>query len=113
MAGIAPSRAGGRISAARLARLVEAIRAVLTAAIAAGGSSLRDYVRPDGELGYFSKEWRVYGRAGEACDCGAPGRRQNAGGRSTFLCPVCPRAVWYTCVGGAPTPPPPPPPLSA
>src|SRR3546814_6390126 len=90
-AGIAPSRAGGRISAARLARLVEAIRAVLTAAIAAGGSSLRDYVRPDGGLGYFSREWRVYGREGEACDCGAPVRRQTEGGRSTFWCPVCPR----------------------
>ncbi|RIA36748.1 DNA-(apurinic or apyrimidinic site) lyase [Hephaestia caeni] len=91
MAGIAPSRAGGRISMVRLARLVEAIRAVLTAAIAAGGSSLRDYVRPDGELGYFSKEWRVYGREGEACDCGAPVRRQTEGGRSTFWCPVCQR----------------------
>src|SRR3546814_12748833 len=93
MAGIAPSRAGGRISAARLARLVEAIRAVLTAAIAAGGSSLRDYVRPAGELGSFPKEWPVYGREGEACDCGARGRRQTEGGRAALWCPACQRSA--------------------
>ncbi|VVT21223.1 Formamidopyrimidine-DNA glycosylase [Sphingomonas sp. EC-HK361] len=89
LARIAPSRAAGRISRARLARLVDAVRAVLLAAIAAGGSSLRDYVRPDGELGYFSKEWRVYGREGEACGCGAPVRRRVDSGRSTFWCAAC------------------------
>jgi formamidopyrimidine-DNA glycosylase len=92
MAGIAPSRAGGRISRPRLARLVEAIRAVLVAAIEAGGSSLRDYARPSGELGYFSKQWLVYGREGEACRCGAPIRRRSDSGRSTFFCPRCQRA---------------------
>ena len=92
LAGIAPSRAGGRISRPRLARLVEAIRAVLLAAIEAGGSSLRDYARPSGELGYFSKQWRVYGREGEACHCGSPIRRRNDSGRSTFYCPRCQRA---------------------
>ncbi|HEX6375103.1 MAG TPA: bifunctional DNA-formamidopyrimidine glycosylase/DNA-(apurinic or apyrimidinic site) lyase [Allosphingosinicella sp.] len=92
MAGIAPSRAGGRISRPRLERLVAAIRAVLIAAIEAGGSSLRDYARPSGELGYFSKQWRVYGREGEACDCGSPIRRRNDSGRSTFFCPRCQRA---------------------
>ena len=91
MAGIAPGRAGGRIGKDRLARLVEAVKAVLAAAIEAGGSTLRDYARPDGELGYFSKQWRVYGREGEPCQCGAPIRRRAEGGRSTFYCPACQR----------------------
>lgn len=91
LAGIAPARAGGRIGRERLARLVEAIKIVLHAAIEAGGSSLRDYVRPDGELGYFSKQWRVYGREGETCQCGGPIRRRVDGGRSTFYCPSCQR----------------------
>ena len=92
MAGIAPARAGGRLSRPRLERLVEAVRAVLLAAIEAGGSSLRDYARPSGELGYFSKQWRVYGREGEACGCGGPIRRRADSGRSTFFCPRCQRA---------------------
>lgn len=91
MAGIAPTRAAGRIGRARLMRLVGAIREVLSAAIAAGGSTLRDYARPDGELGYFSKQWRVYGREGEACSCGGTVRRRIDGGRSTFYCPACQR----------------------
>ena len=91
LARIAPGRAGGRIALARLKRLVDAIRAVLTAAIAAGGSSLRDYARPNGELGYFSKQWRAYGREGQACGCGATIRRQVESGRSTFWCPACQR----------------------
>ena len=91
LARIAPSRAGGRIGRGRLDQLVEAVRAVLLAAIEAGGSSLRDYARPDGELGYFSKQWRVYGREGEQCSCGSPVRRRAEGGRSTFWCPVCQR----------------------
>lgn len=89
IAGIAPSRAAGRIGLARLERLVDAVREVLNAAIDAGGSSLRDYVRPDGELGYFSKQWRVYGREDEACHCGATVRRRAEGGRSTFWCARC------------------------
>jgi len=91
MAGIAPTRAAGRISRPRLARLVEAIRTVLRAAIEAGGSSLRDYARPSGELGYFSKQWRVYGREGESCHCGTTIRRRIDSGRSTFFCPRCQR----------------------
>jgi formamidopyrimidine-DNA glycosylase len=91
MAGIAPARAGGRIAHARLAALADAIRTVLTAAIAAGGSSLRDYVRPDGELGYFANQWRVYGREGEACPCGGTVRRRVDAGRSSFFCPSCQR----------------------
>ncbi len=89
MAGIAPNRAGGRIARPRLARLAEAIKQVLEAAIAAGGSSLRDYARPDGELGYFSKEWRVYGREGQPCACGRPIQRRTEAGRSTFYCGTC------------------------
>jgi formamidopyrimidine-DNA glycosylase len=91
MSGIAPKRAGGRISKPRLERLVDAIKLVLAAAIEAGGSTLRDYARPSGELGYFSKQWRVYGREGEPCECGAPIRRRPEGGRSTFFCAACQR----------------------
>jgi len=91
MAGIAPTRAAGRIAKARLGPLVDAIRAVLTAAIAAGGSTLRDYVRPDGQLGYFAKDWRVYGREGERCPCGGMVVRRVDGGRSTFHCKACQR----------------------
>ncbi|WP_324749994.1 bifunctional DNA-formamidopyrimidine glycosylase/DNA-(apurinic or apyrimidinic site) lyase [Sphingomonas sp. LY54] len=91
MAGIAPGRAGGRIARPRLAALVDAIKAVLASAIAAGGSTLRDYAQPDGELGYFSNQWRVYGREGEACGCGAVIRRRADGGRSTFYCAACQR----------------------
>ncbi|WP_109806130.1 bifunctional DNA-formamidopyrimidine glycosylase/DNA-(apurinic or apyrimidinic site) lyase [Sphingosinithalassobacter portus] len=91
MAGIAPDRAAGRITRPRLAKLVDAIREVLLAAIEAGGSTLRDYARPDGELGYFAKQWRVYGREGEACLCGATVQRRVDGGRSTFWCSKCQR----------------------
>ncbi|HEX8389037.1 MAG TPA: bifunctional DNA-formamidopyrimidine glycosylase/DNA-(apurinic or apyrimidinic site) lyase [Sphingomonas sp.] len=91
IARIAPNRAAGRIAVPRLERLVDAIRAVLTAAIAAGGSTIRDYARPDGELGYFAKDWRVYGREGAACGCGATVRRRVDPGRSTFWCPACQR----------------------
>lgn len=89
MSGIAPTRPGGQVANARLERLVEAIREVLGAAIEAGGSTLRDYARPDGQLGYFFKQWRVYGREGEACTCGATVARRVDGGRSTFFCPKC------------------------
>lgn len=88
---IHPRRAGGSVSTARLERLVPAIREVLEEAIAAGGSSLRDFAGPDGELGYFSKSFAVYGREGEACACGGSVRRIVQGGRSTFYCPRCQR----------------------
>lgn len=92
IAGIAPEQPAGSIGLARLERLVDAVRAVLAAAIAAGGSSLRDYARPDGELGYFAKDWRVYGREGEDCPCGqAVVRRRVDAGRSTFYCAACQR----------------------
>lgn len=89
LARIAPTRAAGTIGKAKLAKLVEAVREVLEAAIRAGGSTLRDYARPDGELGYFAKEWRVYGREGEPCACGGLVERRVDSGRSTFWCPKC------------------------
>jgi formamidopyrimidine-DNA glycosylase len=92
MAGIAPSRAAGAVSRARFDRLAASVKAVLEAAVEAGGSSLRDYARPDGELGYFSKQWRVYGREGKPCHCGAAIRRRTESGRSTFYCPRCQKA---------------------
>lgn len=91
MTGLAPGTPGGKLSRKRLDLLVDSIRAVLTAAIEAGGSTLRDYARPDGELGYFAKQWRVYGREGEECGCGTVIARRADGGRSTFYCPKCQR----------------------
>src|SRR6185503_10349306 len=64
---ISPLKLAYTVPGARAARLVPAIKATLTEAIAAGGSSLRDYVQPDGELGYFQHAWKVYGREGERC----------------------------------------------
>ena len=86
---IDPRKAAGRVSRARLDALAEAIPAVLDEAIAAGGSTLRDFVQPDGELGYFAKDFAVYGRQGESCACGGGVRRIVQGGRSTFFCPNC------------------------
>jgi formamidopyrimidine-DNA glycosylase len=90
-AGIHPNRAGGMVSRAALVRLVEAVRAVLIQSIADGGSSLRDYARPDGELGYFAARFAVYGREGEPCLTCAGGKieRIAQGGRSTWFCPKC------------------------
>ncbi len=92
-AGLSPRRKAATVQRRRAERLAASVRAVLTEAIAAGGSSLRDYVRPNGELGYFQHRWAVYGREGEpcpGCDC-APGpgegvRRIVQSGRSTFFC---------------------------
>jgi formamidopyrimidine-DNA glycosylase len=78
----------------RAQKLVEAIKAVLAEAIAAGGSSLRDHRRTDGELGDFQHNFRVYDRAGRPCPtprCNGTIRRMVQGGRSTFFCPVCQR----------------------
>lgn len=88
-AGISPRRRAGTVKGDRAARLAGAIKAVLEEAIAAGGSSLRDYVQADGELGYFQHRFAVYGRAGEpcpACDCPGGIRHIVQGGRSTFYC---------------------------
>ena len=91
LSGIAPTKPAGSIGRAKLEKLVMAVREVLEAAIRAGGSTLRDYARPDGELGYFAKEWRVYGREGEPCSCGRPVQRRVDSGRSTFYCGKCQR----------------------
>lgn len=93
-AGIVPTRRADRIAAPRLAALVPIIREVLTDAIAAGGSSLKDYRQADGELGYFQHSFDVYGREGEACrtpGCDATIRRVVQSGRSSFFCPQCQR----------------------
>jgi formamidopyrimidine-DNA glycosylase len=90
---IDPRKAAGRVGRPKLDALAKAIPAVLDAAIAAGGSSLRDFAQPDGELGYFSKQFDVYGREGEPCrgHCSGTVRRIVQGGRSTFFCPSCQR----------------------
>ncbi|MCA1662066.1 MAG: bifunctional DNA-formamidopyrimidine glycosylase/DNA-(apurinic or apyrimidinic site) lyase [Novosphingobium sp.] len=88
---IDPRKAAGKVSLPALRRLVPAIRAVLGEAIAAGGSSLRDYAQPSGELGYFASSFDVYDREGEACSCGDTVRRIVQGGRSTWFCPKCQR----------------------
>jgi len=91
---ISPFRPAGKITRPRLVRLVEIIRAVLTEAIAAGGSTLRDYAQADGALGYFQHRFRVYDREGRPCPndaCSGTIARQVQSGRSTFHCPVCQR----------------------
>ena len=86
---ISPERPGGQVTRAGIGRLVPAIRAVLEESIAAGGSTIRDYAQPNGELGYFAANWRVYGRAGQACGCGGTISRIVQGGRSSFWCAKC------------------------
>jgi len=86
---IAPHRLAATIPGARANRLAAAIGAVLGEAIAAGGSSLRDYVQANGELGYFQHRWAVYGKEGEpcpGCTCAEGVRRIAQSGRSTFFC---------------------------
>lgn len=92
-AGISPRRAARSVQGRRAERLAAAIREVLTRAIQAGGSSLRDYVQASGEMGYFQHEWAVYGREGQACPgctCGLEGRggirRIVQSARATFYC---------------------------
>ena len=93
-AGIHPARKAGRIAAARVVGLVPLIRQVLEEAIAAGGSSLRDYRQADGELGYFQHGFAVYGREGQPCvtpGCDGTVARIVQSGRSSFFCPRCQR----------------------
>ena len=91
---ISPFRPAGEISRARLKALAVAVREVLTEAIEAGGSSLRDYAAADGALGYFQHRFRVYDREGAPCPtpgCRGIIAREVQGGRSTFYCPACQR----------------------
>ena len=91
-AGVAPTRAAGRIGLERCRALAAAIRATLEESIAAGGSSVRDYVHSDGGAGSFQVVCAVYGRAGEPCRvCGTPIQALRQAGRTTFHCPRCQR----------------------
>lgn len=89
-AGISPVRAAGRVGLNRYRRLAEVAKAVLNQAIKAGGTTLRDFTKAEGEPGYFAQELQVYGRAGEAClRCGEPVRSRVIGQRSSFYCRRC------------------------
>ncbi|THD73832.1 bifunctional DNA-formamidopyrimidine glycosylase/DNA-(apurinic or apyrimidinic site) lyase [Thalassobius vesicularis] len=93
-AGIHPKRKAGQIAAPRAAALVPIIRQVLSEAIEAGGSSLKDFRQADGELGYFQHNFRVYGQEGNPCTtpgCASLIHRIVQSGRSSFYCPTCQR----------------------
>jgi formamidopyrimidine-DNA glycosylase len=93
-AGISPKRSASTIPGERSRKLVAEVKAVLKAAIKAGGSSLRDYKQTSGELGYFQKSFSVYDREGERCTkkgCAGVVKRIVQSGRSTFFCPTCQR----------------------
>ncbi|MEO7255387.1 MAG: bifunctional DNA-formamidopyrimidine glycosylase/DNA-(apurinic or apyrimidinic site) lyase [Casimicrobium sp.] len=91
-AGIHPNRAANRISRARYAKLVHEVKTVLVEAIAAGGSTLRDFVNTSGEPGYFQLDYFVYGRDGKPCKvCATPLKLMRQGGRATVFCAVCQR----------------------
>jgi formamidopyrimidine-DNA glycosylase len=91
-AGIRPRRRASTITRDEFARLLRAIKEVLNEAIAAGGSSISDYVDPDGEEGFFQSQHRVYGREGEPClVCKTPLKRIVIAGRSSHYCPKCQR----------------------
>lgn len=91
-AGIHPARAAGRIGEARGALLVTAVKDILGHAIERGGTTLRDFLKPDGEPGYFEQELFVYGRAGLPCKaCGSKLKAAAWGQRATVYCPRCQR----------------------
>jgi formamidopyrimidine-DNA glycosylase len=91
-AGIDPRRAAGRISRDRYARLATEIKRILAAAIERGGTTLRDFLSPEGLPGYFEQELLVYGRGGEACKhCGSTLREGLLGQRASVWCPSCQR----------------------
>ena len=92
LAGISPRRAAGKLTRAQCQRLTEAIKTTLSRSIAAGGSSVRDYVHSDGGAGSFQLTCAVYDREGAPCPvCGDPIRALRQGGRSTFYCQRCQR----------------------
>jgi formamidopyrimidine-DNA glycosylase len=91
-AGIDPRRPAGTVSRARYQRLAGEVKRILAWAIERGGTTLRDFLNPDGAPGYFFRELFVYGREGEPCRvCGTKIRQQVIGQRSTFWCPRCQR----------------------
>ena len=92
LSGIKPTAVSGRISKIRFERLAQAIQVVLTKAIQAGGTSLRDFLKEDGTPGYFRHELKVYGREGESCvGCGGALKSLRITGRATVYCPSCQR----------------------
>ncbi|HEX7342332.1 MAG TPA: bifunctional DNA-formamidopyrimidine glycosylase/DNA-(apurinic or apyrimidinic site) lyase [Rhodanobacteraceae bacterium] len=91
-AGIHPARAAGRVARERYHLLAAAVQTILAHAIERGGTTLRDFIRPDGQPGYFEQELQVYGRSGEPCHhCGTPIHSRVLGQRNTFFCPHCQR----------------------
>ena len=92
MAGISPLKPAGKVTRARLTKLVGAIKSVLAASIEMGGTTLRDFLREDGEPGYFKQSLSVYGREDQPCGrCNTPVKRIVQAQRSTFYCPKCQR----------------------
>jgi formamidopyrimidine-DNA glycosylase len=90
LAGIRPQHAASRLSRPRCARLADAVKTILHAAIDAGGSTLRDFVDSSGHPGWFQQQHAVYGRANENCrNCGSLIRVDRASGRATYWCPHC------------------------
>ena len=91
-AGISPLRAAGRVSRERYRLLADAARRILAHAITRGGTTLRDFLAPDGAPGYFEQELSAYGRGGEPCPrCGRPLRQASIGQRATVWCGHCQR----------------------
>lgn len=91
-AGVSPLRAAGRVSRERYGRIADEVRAVLARAIARGGTTLRDFISPDGAPGYFEQELSVYGRGGQPCPaCGRPLRHALVAQRATVWCGTCQR----------------------
>ncbi len=92
MAGISPLRAAGKVSRERYAALADAVKSILAAAIARGGTTLRDFIHPDGAPGYFVQALLVYGRGGQPCPrCGRTLKHANIGQRATVWCTHCQR----------------------
>ena len=92
IAGISPRRKAGSLSLARCEKLASAIKQVLAESITQGGTTLRDFIRENGQPRYFALKLHVYGRAGEPCPkCARPIRRIKQQGRSTFCCTHCQR----------------------
>lgn len=90
MAGIHPETAAQNLTKKRCERLATVIKEVLTQSIIQGGTSLRDFIQPDGKPGYFAQVLQVYGRKGEACnDCGTPIQAKIIGQRNSYFCPKC------------------------
>jgi formamidopyrimidine-DNA glycosylase len=89
-AGVHPKRAAGAVSRTRYARIATEIRRILAYAITRGGTTLRDFIAPDGAPGYFEQDLMVYDRAGEPCKiCGTPIRAGVIGQRMAYWCPRC------------------------